>query len=388
MKHKLRANMLIARLGLKNWRNFPAFDVPLQERTFLVGPNACGKSNLLDALRFLRDVAHGGLQSAVATRGGLSKIRCLAARQNPAVELDVRLSDAESDAEWRYSIAITIESRGHRRTLVKHEKVWRGEELVLDRPVSEDRADVERLTQSHLEQINSNQAFRPIARFFASIEYLHLVPQLVRHPELFSRGNAQGGDSLGRNFLDRVVKTSKSTRRSRLRRIEKALTIAVPQLHSLSDVLDEEGTPHLEAIYEHWRPGAGKQREDQFSDGTLRLIGLLWSLLESDPLLLLEEPELSLNSAIVRRLPRLMYRLQRDSGKQIIVSTHSFEMLTDPGIGPEEVLLLTPTNEGTRVDVSSSLGEIRDLLDGGLTLADALQPRMGPPDLQQLDLFK
>jgi hypothetical protein len=35
------------------------------------------------------------------------------------------------------------------------------------------------------------------------------------------------------------------------------------------------------------------------------LIGLLWSLQEGDSLLLLEEPELSLNSAIVSRIPAL-----------------------------------------------------------------------------------
>jgi predicted ATPase len=111
-------------------------------------------------------------------------------------------------------------------------------------------------------------------------------------------------------------------------------------------------------------------------------------LLEPDPLLLLEEPELSLNAAIVRRLPRLMYRLQKQVQKQLIISTHSFEMLTDRGIGPEEVLLLTPTPEGTRVEISASLGQIKDLLNGGLTLADILQPRMSPDNLSQIELFE
>jgi predicted ATPase len=64
-------------------------------------------------------------------------------------------------------------------------------------------------------------------------------------------------------------------------------------------VRDETGQPHLKALYEHHRPKAGWQGEEQFSDGTLRLIGLLWSLLEGDSLLLLEEPELSLNQAVL-----------------------------------------------------------------------------------------
>jgi hypothetical protein len=73
----------------------------------------------------------------------------------------------------------------------------------------------------------------------------------------------------------------------------------VPQLEQLEFTRDAvTGRPHLQALYSHWRPNAGLQREDQFSDGTLRLLGLLWALLEGDSLLLLEEPELSLNAGI------------------------------------------------------------------------------------------
>ena len=69
--------MIINRLIAKNWRNFQQIDVPLRERQFIVGPNASGKSNLLDILRFLRDIVKvdgGGFQKAVKDRGGVSKI--------------------------------------------------------------------------------------------------------------------------------------------------------------------------------------------------------------------------------------------------------------------------------------------------------------------------
>ena len=134
--------------------------------------------------------------------------------------------------------------------------------------------------------------------------------------------------------------------------------------------------------------GAGKQREDQFSDGTLRLIGLLWSLLESDSLLLLEEPELSLNSAIVSHLPSLIYRLQRPRKRQVILSTHSADLLSDKGIGGEEVLLMTPTPEGTKVKLASSNEQIKMLLEGNLSIADAALPLTAPPDIEKLSLFK
>ena len=67
----------------------------------------------------------------------------------------------------------------------------------------------------------------------------------------------------------------------------------------------------------------------EFSDGTLRLIGLFWTLLDGDAPLLLEEPELSLHTAIVKKLPALFYRMQRKRKRQIFVSTHSWEMLQD-----------------------------------------------------------
>jgi hypothetical protein len=236
-----------------------------------------------------------------------------------------------------------------------------------------------------LEQISANANFREIAKFFESVLYLHLVPQLLRYPEVFS-GPGISEDPFGRSFLERITKTPEKTRKSRLTKIENALRSAVPQLKHLTDIKDEMGVPHLEAVYEHWRPQAGKQREDQFSDGTLRLIGLLWSLLESDSLLLLEEPELSLNAAIVKKLPSLMYRIQRQKKRQIILTTHSADLLEDEGIGGEEILLLTPSLEGTKVTTASSIDNVRDLLEGGLSIAEAVLPLTKPSEINQLEI--
>ena len=64
--------MIINKLTAKNWRNFQQINVPLMERQFIVGPNASGKSNLLDIFRFLRDIVKvdgGGFQKAVKDRG-------------------------------------------------------------------------------------------------------------------------------------------------------------------------------------------------------------------------------------------------------------------------------------------------------------------------------
>ena len=64
--------MRISHLSLYNWKNFDSVDLSLQDRVFVVGPNACGKSNLFDAVRFLHDlvVPGGGLLPALFIIGG------------------------------------------------------------------------------------------------------------------------------------------------------------------------------------------------------------------------------------------------------------------------------------------------------------------------------
>ena len=49
-------------IKLRNWKNFGNVAVALSDRMFVIGANASGKSNFLDAFRFLKDVATDGLQ--------------------------------------------------------------------------------------------------------------------------------------------------------------------------------------------------------------------------------------------------------------------------------------------------------------------------------------
>jgi predicted ATPase len=384
--------MIVSHLTVKNWRNFQRVNVPLRERQFIVGANASGKSNLLDVFRFLHDIAKvegGGLQKAVKDRGGVSKIRSLAARRDPEVAIEVHLANSSDEKPiWRYALGLKQEPRGHRQMYLTHEKVWKGDELILRRPDAEDNKDRDRLTQTFLEQINVNADFRDVFRFFQSVMYLHLVPQLLRFADSI-QGRVLEDDPFGQGFLERVAKTSDRTRKSRLSKIEEALKIAVPQLEQLEFTRDPvTGRPHLQALYSHWRPNAGLQREDQFSDGTLRLLGLLWSLLEGESLLLLEEPELSLNAGIVSQLAPFISKMQRNRQRQVLVSTHSDALLTEQGIDGREVLLLTPTREGTEVKVAADIEEVRALLETGFTVGEVVLPRTKPSGAERLSLLR
>lgn len=386
--------MKIRQIRLKNWMNFKSLETAeLSDRVFLIGPNASGKSNLLDALRFLRDVAlpsgvkpsGGGLQKAVNDRGGLSKLRCLNAKQDTEVMLEVTIEDG-ADKQWRYILGFKGEGKANNRIIVTSEVVQLNGSTIHRRPDLDDKNDPERLTQSYLEQVNANLEFRELARFFSEITYLHLVPQLLKFASVIG-GNVVEQDPFGQGFLQRIAATGEKTRNSRLRRIQLALDCVVPQFKELRFQKDPvSGRPHIEANFAHWRPKGAWQRESQFSDGTLRLIGLLWSLMDGGSLLLLEEPELSLNEEIVRNLPKLLQMVQKKSKtpRQIIVTTHSEALLDDASIPAEEVIRLQPSAEGTEIRGLEPQEAI--MIKSGLSVGQVMLPATRPENVAQLQL--
>ena len=91
----------------------------------------------------------------------------------------------------------------------------------------------------------------------------------------------------------------------------------MPQLSELELWKDDMGRPHLRGKYLHWRPKGGWQTEEEFSDGTIRLVGILWSLLNGSGPVLFEEPELSLHPAVVRYIPQVLARVKSQMARQI-----------------------------------------------------------------------
>lgn len=379
--------MIIHNIELYNWKNFQQCSVTLAERCFIVGANATGKSNFLDAIRFLHDIVRqgGGLQTAVEDRGGITKIRCLAARAQTDIKITVTLREQEtSEDKWIYSLNFEHTGGGILRNAVRviSEQVYAGgaHECILNRTKDSPGEDEETLKYTHLEQANANQKFREIKDTFLRVDYLNLIPQMVRES-----GSAIGKeDYYGRGFLAQLARLNENTRNFYLKKVNEVIKLAVPQLDELTFVKDENGLYHLEAGYLHWRAQGCKQNEMQFSDGTLRLIGFLFAILSGSGIVLLEEPEINLHPGVVAQLPEFIAKMQRVKKRQTLITTHSYDILSDAGIAGNEVILLENTCSGTTARPISEIEEMRNILQAGLSVADAVIPRTKPSGVEDI----
>jgi predicted ATPase len=378
----------LTHIKIQNWRNFGTAEFSLGDRLFIVGANASGKSNLLDVFRFLKDIAAIGLQKAVDNRGGIKKLRYLNARRNTTIEIAVKLLDAINDEEWLYQLNFNSVGnvKGHEEDVnISIEKVTRNGENILDRKYSDRAEDNTSRQFTFLEHPSTNSQFRVIFDYFKTVSYVNIIPQFVRERDFFSLSQSSE-HYYGGNLLDAISAIGTRKRDARLKIINEVLMLAVPQFSALKYIVDEkDNRPHLQVNYKHWRQQGAHQREDQFSDGTLRLVGIIWAIMDGNGLLLLEEPELYLHTEIIRQLPVFIGKAQRRKNgekRQVIISSHSADLLATDTIGTDEIAVLESEKEGTLITMASNITDVMELMQAGFYPADAVIPHVTPSSLR------
>ncbi len=106
---------MIKELKLTNWKSFAEATLYIDPLTILIGSNASGKSNALDALLFLSRVSRGiaifpaiaGDLNLPALRGG---IEWVCRKPEKQFGLAVLIDDETTRQEYRYSLAVQVNS--------------------------------------------------------------------------------------------------------------------------------------------------------------------------------------------------------------------------------------------------------------------------------------
>jgi major membrane immunogen (membrane-anchored lipoprotein) len=332
---------------LGNWKNFREVDVRVPDRLFLVGANASGKSNFMDALRFLKGVAiGGGLKEAVRLRGGGVLLKNWAAPAHEPIYIQVEVVD--ENKFWTYSLSFVVTQDTSEMTerevdmvQVVYEYASCDGQVLLSLPDDESYRSSKRSTYAAL----STNRFRSYAH--SLVEFLDSVTSEYDCVKVFSE---IGAPSMG-------------PLESKLELIEEAFRELVPNFKPL--------TALLRSIKDKNYFGSGGPF---FSKGTYQLFGLLWEALTGKGTLLLENPESYLHQTVVEKLPFVLRKLNTD--RQLIISTHSPRLLQDEGIGLNEVLVFIPSavESVTRVVPASKLENVRALVEGGHTIGEAVMP--------------
>lgn len=401
---------MITHLHLEHFKSVDLLDIDVGPITVLVGPNNCGKSNIIDALRFVRDAVRFDLDRAVSDRHGINSIR----QWSPYRPYNVTVSISLKTDYGKGNFSLTLGSSKGQYKIIQEEGSWEGQVqdyLIVgdfeDSDIEEDPEEISRITRYirnkdgniRYTEINSNrkpeeEEFRldqrddlfinvlPRARLriptiFSELTYLRraldniesyaIFPNTLRQPQTPSNDSrlSASGDNLT-SILKLISRTrSKMALRSE---IMAALKLVMPDLESIPiQSLGGLMVPTFRV-----RQNEGRSHDfnlSQVSDGTLRVLGLLTALYQPNQpdVIALEEPEQAVNPGVLAVLADAIKDVS--DATQIITTTHSPEFVDH--FKPEHILAVEmlngvtrvgPVNEGQRQAVRERLFTLGELM--------------------------
>ena len=392
----------IDRIQIRNYKSIGNCDLSLGRVTMLVGRNGAGKSNFLDALRFIADSLDYSLDHAVKARGGIDQVRRRSTGhpRNFAIVLHVHM-DNWGLAQYGFEIAARPRSQYYIKSerlniisgngSIQHHYTISDGNLV---GASEDRMPPAAADRLYLVTASSLPVFRPVYDALRSVGFYNLNPDVMKElqspdaGELLHRDGSNVASVIGRLQLDRP---------SVISRVERYLANITPGVEHVERVTlgPKETVQFRQAVVgaEHpWRfYGAS------MSDGTLRALGVLVAVSQlvgrANPVRLvgIEEPETALHPAAANALMDAVFEAAAET--QVVITTHSPELL-DAGGGTAVTPLIVVSDLGqtkiARIDEASRGAIEKHLYTAGeLHIMDQLE--LDPVDVlrqDQLELFE
>jgi predicted ATPase len=401
---------MFEKLRIRHFKSIELAEIELGRINIFVGNNGSGKTNIVDAIRFLRDIATNGLDRALSDRHGIESVRQWSPTKPYRTMLEaiiqtdtikgqysVSLESAKGlfqvvreEVELEDSNEFVFEIDEKRSRLYTYTKVTRDKAGTVSyvrnalhlRPGEEPPTPymlpwtkgVERQEDKYrieaADEVMFNQRRAPnvakLRRILSDFQAYAIYPNTLRSPQEPSSETFLSPE--GRN-LGSVIKRMRRTRRGLdgLGLIIEALKSIHPNLERIS-ILSVGG--YLVPQFHMLEP-TGKRHVfnvSQMSDGTLRVLGLLVALYQvpRPSVIALEEPEQTINPAILSVIADAIKEVSKQV--QILVTTHSPHLLDqfDPSTirsvelidGKTKVGYVSPIQIGVVRDRLFSLGEL------------------------------
>jgi predicted ATPase len=362
--------LVITSLRVSNFRSLGEnVRVNFGQMTALVGRNGSGKSSVVDALRFVADSMHMGLNGAITDRSGIDAVRRWSGGHpyNLSLEIQLRIESGEAG----YAFELTGDSR--EEYSVKSEAAWLshgGQPMqfriesgrwVSGPPGLQPPVDRQSLA---LPLVGGDERFRPLLGGLQNIAIYSIFPDVLRAPQRYSpvKPMERHGSNWSSILKDQAEESWKPD-----------LVAALGKLTGdMEDIRITTAAGFLVVQFRHDSPNKKLKWFDagQESDGTLRVAGIVTALLQEPavPVVGVEEPELTVHPGAI---PILFDHLkQAGSRSQVIVTTHSPELLDL--MGAEDVRVVDRIDGVT--SVAPMAGHQREAVrDGLLTLGDVLR---------------
>jgi predicted ATPase len=345
----------LRRVTISNYKSIGKCDVHLGPFTVLVGRNGAGKSNFLDALRFVADGLQTTLEQAIRSRGGIDMVRRKSTGhpRNFAVGLEVELSENQIA---RYEFGVKAKERGGFAIRDEFAEIVGGQkgrfkirdgQLVEAPQENMVAASTDRL---YLVQASGYPAFRTLYERLASMGFYNLNPQAMK--ELQSPDAGELLQREGGNIASVIARLARD-QPAIMQRIQEYLATIVP---NIAEVERAELGPRETLQFKQKMAGAQnpwKFYAANMSDGTLRSLGNLVAVTQlanqRAPVSLvgLEEPETALHPAAISALMDALREAAVHT--QIVVTTHSPDLLDEVDLDRETVLAVVAEEGKTRI---------------------------------------
>lgn len=302
----IESAMKLTDVHIQHYKSLSSVKVSLHPQvTVLVGPNAAGKSNFVDALRFLRDAAKDSLDHAVVARGGITRIRQSSMGKLSNIKIGINFFQAlNTYSQIPGSYILELPSTGGNYQIEQQEDV----------PF----IDIEKLFIEHW-------------------KFSSLYPNTLR---ILTTPDASGElREDGSNWAS-VIRTARKTVKGKkmLGRVNEMMRVVLP------DFQEVKVTTAGSYLVPNFKFGTDKSNTRTFdpvqlSDGTLRIFGILLSLYQNPapPLIVIEEPEQTVQPGVLAMLAEAFKEVSEKT--QIIITTHSPQLIEH--FAPENIRVVT-----------------------------------------------